>query len=151
MDYRLGQRHEAGSQFVELYAGEPALHFIVGTLPDGHGAGEQLFALGGENQSAVTAIILIFLNANEAAALERLEGRGERGAVHGQQVCNRRHGGRLGPVQGHEQRELPVCEVQRAKGLVEPAGKGAGGALHMKAEAMVPYKQRRGVRKHIGA
>jgi hypothetical protein len=147
----LRHRHQAGTQFVEICAGEMALNFSVGAPPDWCGAGEQVPALCGQNQSAAAAIVLILLNADKAAALERLEGRGERGAVHGQQVCHRSHRRRLGPVQRHEQRKLPVGKPQRAEGLVETAGQSAGRALHVQAEAMVPYKQCSCVRKQIGA
>ena len=59
-------------------------------------------------------------------------------------------GGGSGPVQRHEQRKLPVGKPKRAEGLVESAGQGAGCALHVEAEAMVPHKQRGCIRERIG-
>lgn len=123
-------------------------------LPDGDSAGEQRPALRGEDEDAAAGVGLVRLHADEtgtdkAAAHERLEGGGEGGAVHGEKAGDGGHGRRRGAVQRHEQRELAVGEAERAEGRVKPAGQGAGGALHVKAEAMIPHEQRGGVREHV--
>lgn len=129
----LRDSQETGAKRVELGRGEAGLDFGVGALPDGRGAGEQVPALCGQNEGSAAAIALRFGDADEAAALEGLEGGGEGGAVHGQQAGNGRHGRRLGLVQRHEQGKLPIGQAEGAEGPVETAGQGAGGALGVEA------------------
>ena len=91
-----------------------------------------------KNEDATAAIGGILPDFDEAAALERFQRGGESGAIHGEQRSDGRHGWRLGPVEGDEQRELSIGEAEGAKRGVEATRKGAGCALHVETEAAVP-------------
>jgi len=86
--------------------------------PDGHRLGQQFAPLRGKAEQSAPAVVGIDHDSNQTAPLQRLERRGERGAVHRQEFGQRRNGRRLGPVQGHQQRELSVGQAHRAKRLV---------------------------------
>src|SRR6185437_15901928 len=77
------------------------------------------------------------------APLQRLQRGRERGPVHCQEIRQRCDAGRLRPVQRHQQRELPVGEIERPEGVVEPARQGPRRALGRQAQACVAHMQRR--------
>ena len=73
---------------------------------------------------------------DEPAPLQRLQRRGQRGAVHRQHRRHRAQSRRLGPVQRHQQRELPVGQAERPERLVEPPRQRPRRALRLKAQAV---------------
>jgi hypothetical protein len=69
--------------------------------------------------------------------LQGLERGGERGAIHGQQRCDRTDAGRLGPVERHHHRILAAGQAKRPQRIVEPARKRPCRALQVKTQAGV--------------
>ena len=118
--------------------GKLAFEVVVGLAPGGDGAGEEAAAFAGELEDAAAAVGGVGRDFDEAAALKGFESGGEGGAVHGEEGGDGAHGGGLGAVEGHEERELAVGQAEGAEGDVEAAGEGAGGALDVEAEAGVP-------------
>lgn len=106
-------------------------------LPHRDGRGEQGAAFGCEVQAAAATIFGIGGDGDEAAALEGLEGSGERGAVHGQQCSDGGHAGGLRAIERHQERELAVGEAQGAERFVETARQGTRRALDIETEAAV--------------
>jgi hypothetical protein len=89
-------------------------------------------------------------NLYEAATLERLEGGGQRGSIHGEQGGYWGHGRGLGAIEGHEERELSIGEAEGAQGFIESPGQGAGGALNMETETGVANEESGFIRKQLG-
>ena len=125
------------------------LDLVVGLLPHGNGACEEGASLGREYQDAAAAVGWVGRHFDQAAALQWLEGGGQRGSIHGKQSGDGAHGRRLGAIEGHQQRELAVGQFEGAEGFIEPAGQGAGGALDVKTEAAISNKKSSFVRKQI--
>jgi hypothetical protein len=90
-----------------------------GAFPDGHGAGEEGFALAGEMKEAAAAVGGVDGEHEEAAAGEGLEGSGESGAIHTEEIGHCGHTGWVGAIEGHEQGKLTVGEVDGTKCFVE--------------------------------
>ena len=110
-------------------------------LPDRKGAGEKLAPLVGEHEDAAAAVVRVMGDFDEATALERFQGGGERRAIHGEQGSDRAHRWRFGAVEGHEKRELPIGEVEGPEGFVEAPGENSRGTLHVEAETVVADHQ----------
>src|SRR5262249_1276034 len=89
-------------------------------------AREQLVSRRCERQQPAALVVRIDGHLDQAAALERLERGGERGAIHGEHGRHRGHARRRWAVERRQQRELLVGEIERAKDLVETAGGGGG-------------------------
>ena len=147
----LRERAETAAEFFGIVGWNELLDFVVGLLPHGNSACQERTAFGGEYEDAAAAVGWVGRNLDQAAALERLEGGGERGAIHGEQGGYRAHGRWLGAIEGHQQGELAVGQVEGAQGFIEAAGEGAGGALDVKTEAAVAYEEGGFVRKQICA
>lgn len=93
----------------------------AGALPEGNGAGEEIPALGGEVEEAAAAVRRIGGDFEQTAARKGLEGGGKGGAIHAEESGNGRHAGWMGAMEGHEQRELTVGELEGTKCVVEAA------------------------------
>jgi hypothetical protein len=133
----LGEGAEDGAEGGGVGVVDLLVEGVVGLAPDGVGPGEQVAALSGEEKDAAAAVFGIGVDFHEAAALEGLEGGGEGGAAHDQELGDWRHGRRLGAVESDEDGELAVGEAEGAEGHVEAASEGTGGALNEEAEAAV--------------
>lgn len=114
---------------------------LSGTAIDRHGTRQQPLPLRGQSQSARPPVVGIREAFDQAAPFQRLQRRRQGRPVHGEKRCHRAHIGRYRAVERHQQRELSVGDIERAQPLVEPAGKGARGTLHMQAEAGVLHMQ----------
>ena len=117
--------------------------FFVGVLPCGKGAGEQAASFICKGKDAAAAIVGVLLDFHKASPLQRLERRCESGAVHCEKRSHGAHGGRLGAIQRHEKRKLPVGYAERPECLVETPGQNSGCALRVEAETMVSHHDRR--------
>lgn len=137
-----GEGAEISAQAIRFFLGEECLDLAMSTLPDRGGAGEDGAAFCSEDQAAAAAVFWIHGNFEQAIAFEGLKGRGQGGAIHGQQRGDGSHGGRLGAIQRGKQGELTVGEANGTECLVEAAGQGAGGALDMETEAAVANQKR---------
>lgn len=124
--------------------GAPELRFnlAVGLLPDGHSASEQSLPLRGQAEPAATSIRGIGGNPDKTAPLQWFQDSGECGAIHGQEICDRRHSRRLRAIERHNEGKLAVGQCDGAQRLIEAASQGAGRPLHMKTEAAVVHVQR---------
>src|SRR6185437_5657631 len=102
--------------------------------PDREGRFERGAALAGDDETAAALVLSIDRDLDEAAPLERLEVRGQRGAVHGERRRDLAHDRRLGLIERDEQRELPMGQANRAQHIVEIARERARRALDANAE-----------------
>lgn len=130
------------AQVVPIDARSKPFDFFVGLLPDGKSAREQATSFGGKDENAAAAIRGIGGYFDEAATLEGLQGCCQSGSIHRQQGSDGPHRWRLWSIERHEQRKLPVGEVEGTQFVVETAGKGARRTLHMKTKATVLDHQR---------
>ena len=87
-------------------------------------------------------------NVDQPAALQGLQRGRQGGAIHCEQGSHCRHTGWFRAVQGHHQRELPVCQAQRAERVIEAPCQGPCGSLQMKTEASVA-NQERGLKRRV--
>lgn len=124
---------DSGGEFLDLF---------VGALPDGKGTDEEIASLFSEDEDTAAAIFGIALDFEEAAALEWLQCSSEGSAIHREQGSDGSHCRGLGPVEGHEQRELTIGEFEWTKFFVEAAGESAGCTLDMQTKAAVFDHQR---------
>jgi hypothetical protein len=146
-----GEGAEGLAEGIGVVGGDELLDFGMGLVPDGNGAGEERLAFGGEDEDAAAAVGWVGRNFDQAAAFEGFEGSGQSGAIHGEQGGDWPHGRRGGAIERHQERELAVGEFEGAEGFIEPAGKGAGGALDVKTEAAIAYEEGGFVRERICA
>jgi hypothetical protein len=123
----------------------------VSTLPHRKCASHQVSPLAGERQYAAPPIRGVLRNQDQPAALQRLQCSGQRGPVHRQQRRYRAHRRRLRPIQGHQERKLPVCQPEWTQFFIEAPAQRARRALHMKTEAAIPHQKSSLIRKHFGA
>lgn len=106
----------------------------------------------GEKRSATcrdceaTAPFIPFIDGNlyQPAAFEGFEDRRQRGAVHRKQSGDAADGGRLRPIQRHQQRKLTVGEIERTEHIVKASRQSSRGALHVETEAAVAHQMRGG-------
>jgi hypothetical protein len=98
----LGERAEGGAEGGGVGVGDLFVEFVVSLAPDGEGLGEEVAAFGGELEEAAAAVFAVEGDFDEATALEGLEGGGEGGAIHGEEVGDGRHGWGFGAVEGDE-------------------------------------------------
>ena len=144
-----GERQQVLAQRVRI-AGELLVDFLVSALPGGEGLREQCASVVREDQDTAAPVGRVGRNLDQTAALQRFEGGGQRCPVHGEEGGDRPHRGRIGPVERHQERELPVGESEWAQGFVEATSQGAGGPLDVKTEAAIPDHNGCLVRKHVG-
>lgn len=111
--------------------------FFVGTLPDRKGTSKQFAPFCGEDQDAAAAVRGVGVNPYQSAALERLQGRSQGGSIHREQGSDRPHGRRLRAIERHEQRKLPVGQLEGSKAFVETPCQSARCPLHMKTKTAV--------------
>jgi hypothetical protein len=116
-----GEGAEALAEAVGVAVAEEAFNLLAGAFPEGDGAGEEGFAPGREVEQAAAAVGGIGGDFEQATALERFEGGGEGGAIHAEEIGHRGHTGRVGAIEGHEQRKLPIGELGGTKCVVEAA------------------------------
>ena len=112
----------------------------------GNALAEQRAAGRGDCQTTAAFIFLVDRNLHQSAAFKWFEGRGERGAVHGKQRRDATDVRRFRPVQRHQQRELPMREIERTEHLVETPCQRARRPLHVQAQAGVAHLVCRGKR-----
>jgi hypothetical protein len=132
-----GEGAKVSAEAVGIAAVEEGFGLLAGALPDGNGAGEEGFALGGEVQKAAAAVGRVGRNFQEAAAPERFEGGGEGRSVHAKEIGDGRHARRVGTIEGHEEGKLTIGEFDGTKCVVEAASESSGGTLHVETEAAV--------------
>jgi hypothetical protein len=121
----------------------------MSALPDGDRADEQVSSFGGKNQDAASPIGGVLRNVDKATTLQRLQGGGQCGSIHGEEGSNGAHRGWLGTIQGHQKRKLTVGQTEGTEDFIEAAGEGAGSSLDMKAETAVPHLKGRFVRQRF--
>jgi hypothetical protein len=149
--WRSGERSEAATEFFGAAIGKEMLDLVVDSLPHRNRASHQVAALGSEFQDAATAIAWVWRHLDQPATLKRLQGGGKGGSIHCEQRRDRSHGGRLGPIQGHQERKLAIGQLEGTQCFIESPCQGAGGTLYVKTEAAVSYEERGFVRKRIVA
>jgi len=108
-------------------------------FPYGNGFLEQGPPFARERESAIALIGFIHGDLDQPAALKRFQIGGQGCAVHRKQLRHAADRRRLGPIERHQKRELAVGQCKRAERIVEAAGEGARGALHMQAQACVTH------------
>lgn len=133
---------EVLAQRVPIDARNMLFDLFVSALPDRKSTGEQAAPFRGEDEDAAAAVGGVGADSNQAAPLQRLQGRGQGGSIHRQQGSDGPHGWRFRTIERHQQGELPVGEGEWAQLLVETTGKRTRRALHMKTKATVLDHQR---------
>src|ERR1700754_204741 len=106
------QRAQRMTQVVGAAPRDLFLDLSMRMLPQREGLAEQCASGRGEGETAAAAVLLVDRDLQEAAPLEWLEIRRERGAVHGKQGGHVSDARRLGTVQRHQQRELATGEIE---------------------------------------
>src|SRR5690606_19038350 len=120
-----------------------ALQLRVSLGPNGNRSGQESASLYGELRDPAPSVGRVRDDTKQTATLQRLESRGERRSVHGEELRDAPHRRWVRLVERHHQRELPVGEPERAKGLVEAPRQRPRSPLSAQAQAMVAYVERR--------
>lgn len=107
----------------------------MSAAPDRDSGFQEIAACIGEVETARAPVVLVRNNCNEAAAFERLEIGGQRGAVHRQEFGRLAKARRVWPVERHQKRILTMADAEWGERLVKPAGEGPGCAVNAKAQA----------------
>lgn len=141
------QRSQVVPQSMPIYIRHVLLEFVVRGFPHRKGTSKQLSPFVCENENAASPVRRILRNFDQPAAFQRLQRGSEGGPVHRQQSRNRPHRWRLGSIQRHQERVLPVCKSKGTQLFVEPARQCARCALRMKTQATIPYQERLIVRE----
>src|SRR5437870_5262645 len=115
MTDRLRQRAQRFTQIVWAPAADQLFGFSMRFLPQWKGLGEQSTAGTGNRQPPAALIFLVDRNLYQPAAFEWFEIGGKGRAVHGKQVRNAADTGWLRPIERHQQRKLPMREIERAE------------------------------------
>ena len=115
--------------------------FFMSALPDRKCSGKEGASLVSENENSAAAVVWIVSDLYESTSLQRLESGSERCSIHSQKGSDWSHEWRLRTIERHQERELPVCEVEWAKFFVEAASESAGGTLHMQAKTTIFHHQ----------
>lgn len=123
----------------------------MGGFPDRERQGEHFLSQVGEDEDAAPFICGVGIRADQASPLKGLQGRGERGSIHGEQIGYWTHRRRLGAIQRHEERELPIGQAEGSQDFVESTPQRARRPLHVKAEAGIPDEDGGFIREGIGA
>ena len=106
------------------------------------GRREKLAPRGREIQAASASVRRVHRHFDQTAALERLQIRGQRRAVHREQARDAPHRRSLGPVERGQKRELAAGQSERPEHVIKAASQRARSPLHMQAKAAVPHMQR---------
>jgi len=144
-----GECAQAPAEFFGVSIRNELFDLIVSALPDWNRASKQVVSVPGEFQDAASPIGWVWIYLDQPAAFKRLQSGGQGGSIHCKQGCNRSHGRRLGAIQGHQKRKLPIGQFEGTQCFIESPCQGAGGALHMKTEAAVAYEDHGFVLKQI--
>lgn len=130
------------SQCIAVSARKPRLNLRMGGRPDRNRRGKNGLSFCCQLQKALAPVGGIDENFHPASPLQGLEGRCQRGLVHGQKFRHRLHGRWAWPIERHHERELPVCKPCWAKRFVKKAGQRSRGALNMQAKAGITNEKR---------
>ena len=96
-----GEVAQATPEKLWIYVFEQRGNIAVGTLPDRHRRSKQRFALCGQAEKSAASVGSAFGDRDQASSLERFEGSGEGGAIHGEQSRDGCDAWRLGTIEGH--------------------------------------------------
>lgn len=129
-----------------IVAGKLLLHGTVRRLPDRYRLRKQLASFGREDQNATAAVGCIFRDLHKSATFQRFQRGGQRGAIHCQEGSHGAHGRRNGTIKRHQERELPIGEIKRAKSLIKASSQGARRTLDVQAQTAIPHQESRFVR-----
>ncbi len=132
LEPKLRKREQTTPEPIRITVLELGLDIAMRLFPDRHCRGQQSLSLRCQEEAPAAAIETIWRDFDQAATLQRLECRGQRGAIHGKEIGHCRDRRRLRPVQRHHERELAVRQLERPQGLIEAAGQGARRPLHVK-------------------
>ena len=121
--------------------GRPAIGSTVTVTcaPGGQGGTQPVDTCLSQHQAPVAAVGLVKAGFGKSLSFQNFQRRCQRCSVHAQQGYQVADAGRFRLVQRHQQRELPIGQTMRAQHLVKAAGQHAGGALDVKAQAMIPH------------
>jgi hypothetical protein len=139
---RSGDGVEVLAQRVPIDAGSKLFNLFVSALPDKKSTGEQAAPFRSEDEDAAAAVRGVGPDSNQAAPHQRLKSRGQGCSIHRQERSDRAHGRRFRTIEGHQQGELPVGQVEGAQLFVETPGQSARRTLHMKTKTTVLDHQR---------
>jgi hypothetical protein len=134
---------------IPIYETGLAFNLFVSALPYRKGKRQQVAGFVGKDEDAAPAVVRILLDFDQAAALKRLQRRGQGSPIHRKQGSDRPHRRRLGTIERHKQGELAVCKFKGAQFFIEAPGQGACCALHMEAETSILHYQRCLVRQRF--
>jgi hypothetical protein len=109
-------------------------------FPYRNGTRQRPSSLWRQDHQTAAAVLRVPGDADQAAALERLDSGSQGGPVHGQKRSHSRHPGWFRTVQREQQGELPVGEADRTEGMIEAPSQGPGGSLHVKTETGIADK-----------
>jgi len=126
------------AQAICIAAGKASFQHGVILLPHGNGFCEESLAGRGEGEQASAAVGGIGSDPDQSTALEGLEGGGEGGSIHREELGYGGHSGGDRPVERHHQGELSVGQSEGTERVVEAPCQRSRGSLHMQAEAAVP-------------
>ena len=123
---------------------ESIVDLRVGLRPQRKRPGEQGATGGGNREATTTFIFRIDRNLDQLAAFKGLEGRSQRGAVHGKQCRDAADCRGFRPVQRHQQRKLAMRETNRTEHIVETSRQSARRTLDVKTQTIITHQMGRG-------
>jgi AcrR family transcriptional regulator len=109
---------------------------VMGRAPDRQRGREQVHTRLADRDLARPPVARIGADRHQPPPVQRLQRGGHRGPVHRQELREPRDARRLPHVQRHQQRELPLGELEGAEGRVEAARQRPCRPLRPQAQAM---------------
>ena len=116
-------------------------------FPDRISLGQQRPSGRGQGETPATAIFLVDRNFQKSTTFEGFEIGRESRSVHREKKRDAAKRRRLRPVERHQQRELPISEIEWPQYVVETARQRTGRAVNMQAQAIVTHQVRSGERQ----
>ena len=137
MNWPVSKGAQSGAQAIRIDLVEQAFDRRMLLFPHRHGRDQQGVAGRGEGQTAAAFVGIIDGYGDQTAPLERLQIGGQCRAIHGKQGGNFPDARGLGAIEGHQQRELAVGEVERPQCRVKAPRHRPRGLLKVQTKAGV--------------